>query len=498
MKTRRFTAVLLCVLLLLGTLPLSAFAAERTAFGMIDEAESEDDLGFVSTHEEALERIYEGFMNHSEEIYLYDFRMPVSDVEKLFSAAIGIYPEIFFVERQYSLSNDYSNNLYAIYPYYTYDADETAVMLNQFYEKADWYLSMVDDSMDDFTKALILHDALVTNNYYQIQSEDGSVYSSNYTFMVEGWGRCENYAEVYAYLLAQLGIKSEIINSEQMVHEWMKINLGGEDYYYNVDVTWDDPLVNGVDRPHKSEHTYFLLSDEAFQTAESGRDAHTDYFYINEADSKYDTFSNLHSIDKPFFYINGSLYTLYDDPSGGRYGYIGTYDPATDELTNELQIDDYWFYDEQSIWFGNYSGIGAYNDMLYYNGENCVYIYNPRTGEKTTYIDNALTDGSKLYGMYVSDGKIYGMSGSTPNDQLTAVYLGDCLEEEEHLTGDINLDGFVDITDVTAIQRYLAKIDEFTAEQLEYADINLDGDVDIIDATAVQKSIALIPVEIMY
>ena len=46
--------------------------------------------------------------------------------------------------------------------------------------------------------------------------------------MVEGWGKCEDYSRAYAYLLAQAGIKSELVTSSSMNHEWMKIRLDGK------------------------------------------------------------------------------------------------------------------------------------------------------------------------------------------------------------------------------------------------------------------------------
>lgn len=56
--------------------------------------------------------------------------------------------------------------------------------------------------------------------------------------------------------------------------------------------------------------------------------------------------------------------------------------------------------------------------------------------------------------------------------------------------GDANGDGEIDISDVTAIQKYAAAYEKFNAAQLKYADVNKDGTVDINDATAVQKYIA--------
>ena len=427
MKLKSFLAALLGALILLTAFPISAFAAKRTPFGFIDELVDDDDTQFISSHEEALERIYESFINHDSEINIYDFSIPVSDFHSLFSAALGVYPEIFFVDLNNIPGTQYNGCLYTVNPTYLYPKAKTDEMLAAFYAKADEYLAYIDDSMDDFTKAVVLHDRLAIENEYSINAPDGSgEHSTNYTFMVKGWGRCENYAECYAYLLAQEGIKSEIINSDSMVHEWMKIKLDGDEYYYNVDLTWDDPLVNDLDRPGQVSHGYFLLSDDEIMTSDSdeGRNqAHYDFEYLNDSANTYDEYDNLHNLEYPLFYIGGKLYTLYEKDNKG---YIATYNHADDSLADVVEIDDIWYAGQYSYWPGCFSGIGEHNGLLYFNGENCVYVFDPATGEKYTYIPDAVEN--QLYGLYVKDGKIIGLAADTPNDDADEVELGDCIE----------------------------------------------------------------------
>ena len=56
--------------------------------------------------------------------------------------------------------------------------------------------------------------------------------------------------------------------------------------------------------------------------------------------------------------------------------------------------------------------------------------------------------------------------------------------------GDTNLDGLINIGDVTTIQGYLAEFELFSDDQLALADTNGDGKVDIGDATHLQKYLA--------
>ena len=181
--------------------------------------------------------------------------------------------------------------------------------MKTFYAEADKYLSLVDDSMDEFTKAVVLHDAMALDAEYVITKryEDGvEVYSNNYHQMMEKWGRCETYTEVYAYLLSQVGIYSEIINSEEMNHEWLKVRLDGT--YYHVDLTFDDPI---PDRLGRVSHKYFLYSDEVFSAEDESvnRRAHVDYETQTQTDARYDK-AQFHGYNTRMCWLNGKLYAI--------------------------------------------------------------------------------------------------------------------------------------------------------------------------------------------
>lgn len=60
------------------------------------------------------------------------------------------------------------------------------------------------------------------------------------------------------------------------------------------------------------------------------------------------------------------------------------------------------------------------------------------------------------------------------------------------LYGDVNNDGIISVDDITEVQKYLAKISEFSQEELIIADYNGDGKVNILDVTDIQKMLAFI------
>lgn len=62
--------------------------------------------------------------------------------------------------------------------------------------------------------------------------------------------------------------------------------------------------------------------------------------------------------------------------------------------------------------------------------------------------------------------------------------------DEKTLYGDVNLDGKIDINDVTLLQHYIAGESVLTDDAVKAADFNKDRIIDVIDATAIQTFIA--------
>ena len=125
-------------------------------------------------------------------------------------------------------------------------------------------LTWVSDDMTPLQKAQALHDYLVrTVAYDQRASSNTEPASSHnpYGALCLGTAVCEGYARAYQLLLEQVGVSCAYVASESMGHGWNMVELGGA--WYHVDVTWDDPSINGRDDGFGASvsHAYFLKSD---------------------------------------------------------------------------------------------------------------------------------------------------------------------------------------------------------------------------------------------
>lgn len=60
----------------------------------------------------------------------------------------------------------------------------------------------------------------------------------------------------------------------------------------------------------------------------------------------------------------------------------------------------------------------------------------------------------------------------------------------DYPTGDVNIDGKIDIKDASMIQKYLLSMISLSEFQKELADVNGDGKINIIDSTQIQRNIS--------
>ena len=129
-------------------------------------------------------------------------------------------------------------------------------------------MKYIDGVVDPIRKAQNLHDYIVKICEYdeKAAAEDDSspLARTVYSVLVRRKAVCEGYTMAYRYLLREAGIRSEEVISNEMKHCWNYVQIG--DNWYHVDVTHDDPIVEGKDpNTYPILHNFFLKSDEAIE-----------------------------------------------------------------------------------------------------------------------------------------------------------------------------------------------------------------------------------------
>lgn len=128
---------------------------------------------------------------------------------------------------------------------------------------AKWLIDLAMSAYDnDYDRVKFFHDELVTGNRYD------TTYS-NYKLVDALGGRvcvCDGYSKAFQLLCRGVGVECIYVvgntsGDNDGGHSWNKVKLDGE--WYNVDVTWDDPVPDGGSNPDNISYAYFLITDKA-------------------------------------------------------------------------------------------------------------------------------------------------------------------------------------------------------------------------------------------
>ena len=147
-------------------------------------------------------------------------------------------------------------------------------------EKVKYILAnYIKSNMTDFDKELAIHDYIVNNCTYGFFNDGSEIEYSAYGALVKGKAVCSGYAAAMDLLLKCAGvdsrfvvgyaessqrqfddsnIKTEGVSKKDMEdnHAWNQVCIDG--IWYNVDVTWDDPVGDGA----MLSHVYMNIDDK--------------------------------------------------------------------------------------------------------------------------------------------------------------------------------------------------------------------------------------------
>ena len=132
--------------------------------------------------------------------------------------------------------------------------------------------TIITSNMNAYDRVKAIHDYLVKNvNYDYYGLQNGSL--ADYVYTAEGalcnrLAVCQGYAEAFELMCAKAGIQANMVYGDAgndaegwQSHAWNVVRIDGQ--WYQIDCTWDDPLVNSavVTDGSNLTYVYFLLTD---------------------------------------------------------------------------------------------------------------------------------------------------------------------------------------------------------------------------------------------
>lgn len=237
----------------------------------------------TDNHEEiyvSKDEIYSKFLENFEKGSVsigFDAPVDNNDVSSVIKEIKNKYPEYFWIDTSvivFSESKGHTTCKFNIINDYT--ADELLTMTNELQAAAENIISAMPAGLDDYGKALYVHDAIAETTFYdtsKIGIEDIGLWDTAYGCLVEGKAVCSGYSYGFQYIMNQLDIECGVISGkainnssydtnsgdDTIGHAWNYVKINGRNYW--VDVTWDD-IDDTYDTEADSVHTFFLVNDE--------------------------------------------------------------------------------------------------------------------------------------------------------------------------------------------------------------------------------------------
>lgn len=107
--------------------------------------------------------------------------------------------------------------------------------------------SIIKPGMTETEKIRTVHNWIVCNTTYNDKYYDrGDSFNHVSNLLNNKTGVCQGYSVTFYIFMKQIGIPCTLVmgNTDDVSHAWNAVKLDGNWYY--IDVTWDDPVVNGT------------------------------------------------------------------------------------------------------------------------------------------------------------------------------------------------------------------------------------------------------------
>lgn len=372
---------------------------------------------------EAEEYIYQQLLAKSVEIDVSKYKISVSEVGSIYFGVINDHPDLYYANTTFSYRYS-GDTVSGILPKYLTGLDDAA-----FQKGLNDALAVVEPWMSDLEKAVALHDYLVINCEYDYDNYlNGTIPKNSYSaygVLAERVAVCQGYALAYKLLCNKVGIECYMVTSDSMNHAWNLIVLDGE--YYQVDVTWDDPVRDYFGLAH---HSNMFVSDATFQArCEHYSWEVTKGSYVVDYvadDTRYDDAFWV-SVRSPIVLEqDGCYYMTYPSGLVKRESLVSG---SEETIVSGSKIGKWNVIGSASYYADIYSGLFKLGDRLYYNTANRICSVSP-TDKQVREETNVLSTSSAIvYGSAYCQGEVKYVLKSKPNAETATIHVADLSSE---------------------------------------------------------------------
>ncbi|MGB8451587.1 MAG: transglutaminase domain-containing protein [Anaerocolumna sp.] len=118
--------------------------------------------------------------------------------------------------------------------------------------------SLKPEDKTDYQKVKAIHDYIIKKTSYDQTLEKHSAYNA----LIDNAAVCDGYSLAAYRLFTQAGLSSRIVTGKANggSHSWNIVKVDGK--WYNIDLTWDDPITNTGES--MLTYDYFLKSSSDF------------------------------------------------------------------------------------------------------------------------------------------------------------------------------------------------------------------------------------------
>ena len=195
----------------------------------------------------------------------FDFDITKQEVDRAYNYYSDDYPQHFWRgnKRNYTFIGTKMLTLSLTEPLCNGDKAQIKAMDDKLKAEADRVIRGVKSSMTNFDVELYIHNYLVNKCKYDTSYKAENAHNM-YGALVNGVAVCEGYAYAFQHLSRLAGIQCITVKgvlkteNKSESHAWNMVELDGS--YYHIDVTSDDPVMNGGAK-QVLEFTYFNLTD---------------------------------------------------------------------------------------------------------------------------------------------------------------------------------------------------------------------------------------------